>query len=383
MPALKYLDLSYNSFAYLPAKALNTVPALETLILDFNVNMTSLSDYGTAFSNTNLQTLRFNNCSVIGIQVDDISGLSSLTEFKAASNGIFSIYKDAFPAKLRDIDISFNQLSNADPRWFAGCTNLQSLEMQGNPFVCNCASEVYYYAARKYSVLYHTLACSNLGGSFIDDFPPQDYCNTTFTLPTSPTPSNVCPQHCACYNNNTQVECVSQRLTEVPVLPINAQIVNLNNNEIKSIHRFDFSSLPNLKVLTMNQNEISSINPAAFPNQLQNISLSTNRLADVSNVVWPSQMVTLDLSRNQLNSFNLTISDIALYSLTLDQNAGLSSISGLEKTAIVQLSCVACSLTSMPSPAIGNLQQINLQANQITGFQENVVYSGLKNLLMA
>ena len=51
-----------------------------------------------------------------------------MTEFKAASNGIFSIFIDAFPGKLTDIDISYNQLKNADPRWFAACTNLQFLE---------------------------------------------------------------------------------------------------------------------------------------------------------------------------------------------------------------------------------------------------------------
>lgn len=382
MPSLGYLDLSHNALAYLPAKALNTVPALSTLLLDFNMQMTTLADYGTYFVNPTLKVLSFNNCSVIGIQENDVSSLTGLIQLKGASNGLFSVYKDAFPAKLTDIDISYNALTNVDPRWFAACTGLQNLEMQGNPFVCNCASELYYYASRKYTVLQDKLACSNFDGTLIDDLPPHDYCNQNFTIPTVPVPTNDCPTSCTCYNNNTQVQCVSKRLSEVPLLPINAVSVNLNNNEIKSIHAFDFSQLPNLQVLTMNQNLIQSISPKAFPAQLQNISLSTNNLGDVSGVVWPSQMGSLDLSRNQLSSFNLTTQDIALYSLTLDAN-DISTISGLEKTGIFKLSCVGCSLTSMPSPAIGGLQILNLQSNMLTGFDKGVVYSGLSQLLLA
>merc|ERR1711941_218634 len=65
-----------------------------------------------------------------------------LESLNLQNNQIATIGKDAFDSLtiLTTLNLQFNQLTTPLARWFLKIRNLQSLLLNGNPWVCDCKS---------------------------------------------------------------------------------------------------------------------------------------------------------------------------------------------------------------------------------------------------
>ena len=93
-----------------------------------------------------------------------------------------------------------------------------------------------------------------------------------------------CPRNCTCtFDLQTRlvtVNCANTKLTQVPVIPSDANILLLNDNQLTTIKTDQFYNLRNLTTLDLSKNTIQTLQPNSFRglSKLQILVLTYNQL---------------------------------------------------------------------------------------------------------
>lgn len=91
---------------------------------------------------SNLEILDLSNCGIAHLNEDIFTTTNNLTQLNLSSNNISGVENLSFLKKLRaleHIDLSNNKLRTIDPKIFRSNPRLLSVNLMGNPFVCNCS----------------------------------------------------------------------------------------------------------------------------------------------------------------------------------------------------------------------------------------------------
>jgi hypothetical protein len=198
IPMLIHLNLSYNKITSVDSQAFSSLKNLHSLDLSSN-NITSIES-ATFMYNKELkwlsladnrmfrlpnkgelyltQLLFFNisHCNIQNIPSDTFSNIRELRELYLENNKIVSLNRGVFLhlTRLQKLDLCYNALQNIDGHVFSRLRNLISLSLchnyvsrinitlleavvkignvnlEGNPWICDCDSaDVYYKCAKK------------------------------------------------------------------------------------------------------------------------------------------------------------------------------------------------------------------------------------------
>ncbi|ELT89730.1 hypothetical protein CAPTEDRAFT_79458, partial [Capitella teleta] len=131
--SLEHLDLKYNKIGTINIGAFDALVNLKTLDLWGN---DTIND-GAFAALVNLKTLNLR-----GNELDKIPvlSISTLEELNLEHNKISTINDGAFEAlvNLKTLDLSWTELEEIPVFAFEALVNLKSLNLQGNPFKCDC-----------------------------------------------------------------------------------------------------------------------------------------------------------------------------------------------------------------------------------------------------
>ncbi|XP_069795794.1 leucine-rich repeat and transmembrane domain-containing protein 1 [Narcine bancroftii] len=116
-----------------------------------------------------------------------------------------------------------------------------------------------------------------------------------------------CPERCQCNITRKEVSCMDSGLSEVPkAVPLNTEILNLQNNHIHTISNAAFIGMPQLQSLDLSNNFISNLSSNIFDglHNLLHLNLANNSINYIENKILPSSgnLRKLDLSFNNLTS---------------------------------------------------------------------------------
>ena len=156
--SLRKLDLSNNRISSISPQTLINLTSLKSLKLSHNKLGTALRMVGvTLFDNlqnlTNLE-LTHNNISVVPVR--SFRSLVHLDIVKISNNVIVQLGKNSFTfaPNLRKLDVSNNKISYIDQETLRSITkSLESLNLMGNRFECNCALMPFIHWMKHSSVL--------------------------------------------------------------------------------------------------------------------------------------------------------------------------------------------------------------------------------------
>lgn len=134
-----------------------------------------------------------------------------------------------------------------------------------------------------------------------------------------------CPWACSC--SGLAIDCTHRALTQVPRnLPIDAERLDLQGNNLTVIFETDFEDMGNLRILQLMDNQIHTIERGAFQDlmALERLRLSNNQLRHIPDMLFGNMpnLLRLDVSHNQLEMIGRkTLRGIsALKNLQLDNN---------------------------------------------------------------
>lgn len=91
---------------------------------------------------SNLEILGLSNCNLVHLNENLFSRTRNLTQLNLSGNNISGIENLACLKKLRmleHLDLSNNNLSTISPKVFKANPRLLSVNLLGNPFICNCS----------------------------------------------------------------------------------------------------------------------------------------------------------------------------------------------------------------------------------------------------
>lgn len=114
----------------------------------------------------------------------------------------------------------------------------------------------------------------------------------------------ACPAKCSCLVN--MVDCSKQGLEEVPKdLPLWTEVLELQDNDLKSISATSFSHLKNLQKLDLSRNRIKLIVPGslAMLDHLTALKLNNNQLTEFPDL-GPLNLSSLNLAHNEIHSLS-------------------------------------------------------------------------------
>ena len=115
-----------------------------------------------------------------------------------------------------------------------------------------------------------------------------------------------CPHQCRCYN--TQVNCISGKLTHIPHgIPKDTTILEINSNKLlTTIHRKDFLGLEKLKILLLTNNMLTFIGPKIFTSltELKVLDLNGNNISKLHREAFfgLNKLLSSQLYANKLSS---------------------------------------------------------------------------------
>lgn len=391
--SLSVLYLGNNYLTALPSSS--NLANLTQLSIDHN-NLQTLSNSFIS-SLTNLNSLDASSCNLTNFENDVYGPLSNLKMLTLNGNliaqvGTFgslnlntlslsnnlltseNLNKTAFDGIpfVTTLTLSYNQLETPYARWFRNLIELETLQWQRNPWNCNCASIPFAqliesdYVSRQYQeVLSDTVKCqspaefkgSTIGPDSIEVHDIDEYFNCNFTLPTlppSPGPVYDCPGSCACFNNNTVIDCSHRNLTTMPgPFPTASTRILVNNNRISTIPLDSFQYLPALLTIDVSSNLISNIPNNAFTGSdvIAEVFLNNNRINqnDFTNS-FQGTLKRLELSNNRIRNTVNFDNYLGLEYLDISNNqiTNITTNNGQAFRTLNQLVANFNSLTSIP-----------------------------------
>lgn len=174
-----------------------------------------------------------------------------------------------------------------------------------------------------------------------------------------------CPPACSC--SGLVIDCTRQRLAQVPQkLPIDAEKVDLQANNLTVIFQTDFEDMANLRILHLMDNQIHTIERGAFQDlmALERLRINNNRLRYIPDMLFSNMpnLVRLDISYNQLEVISRkTLRGIsALKNLQLDNNK-LKCVDGTAVQSLKDLEVLTLnnnSLTSLAKDMFDNMYRL-------------------------
>ncbi|XP_039283306.1 protein slit [Nilaparvata lugens] len=167
-----------------------------------------------------------------------------------------------------------------------------------------------------------------------------------------------CPWACACIG--LTVDCSKRGLTQVPRnLPIDAERVDLQGNNLTVIFEHDFEGMANLRILHLMDNQLHTIERGSFQymKAMERLKLNNNHLRHLPDLLFGNMphLIRLDLSHNKLQMIGRkTLRGIpALKTLQLDNN---------------HLTC----LDEMAIKSLKDLEVLTLNNNNLTTLAEDL-----------
>lgn len=167
-----------------------------------------------------------------------------------------------------------------------------------------------------------------------------------------------CPWACACIG--LTVDCSKRGLTQVPRnLPVDAERVDLQGNNLTVIFEHDFEGMANLRILHLMDNQLHTIERGSFQymKAMERLKLNNNHLRHLPDLLFGNMphLIRLDLSHNKLQMIGRkTLRGIpALKTLQLDNN---------------HLTC----LDEMAIKSLKDLEVLTLNNNNLTTLAEDL-----------
>ncbi|XP_053381250.1 uncharacterized protein LOC123562128 [Mercenaria mercenaria] len=143
--SVTFLDLSHNRISHLDDTTFEEVPDLEILYLNDNL-LTSL-DKDLFKGLTSLKMLHLNTNLLTTLHKDLFKELTSLTTLHLDNNLLTVLPTDPFKynTALQYLSLSANQLSTITIGEFDDQTATFTVDVSGNPFICECTVRDYLY----------------------------------------------------------------------------------------------------------------------------------------------------------------------------------------------------------------------------------------------
>ncbi|XP_055314702.1 protein slit isoform X2 [Sitodiplosis mosellana] len=174
-----------------------------------------------------------------------------------------------------------------------------------------------------------------------------------------------CPRVCTCTGQT--VDCSHRDLQQVPRrIPLDAERLDLQGNNITVIFEMDFQHLSKLRILQLTDNEIHTIEKDAFQDliSMERLRLNNNRLKAVPDNFLgnAANLLRLDLSHNQLQIIGRKTfkGATSLRSLQIDNN---------------EITC----LDEQAFRGLGELEILTLNNNNITALPREI-FSGMPRI---
>ncbi|XP_035828345.1 polycystin-1 isoform X2 [Aplysia californica] len=161
MPALLYIDASYNSISSLDWSSFSLLTSLEEINISGN-QLLSLSEgsqelpveqlyiencglsyfsFGASVTFCNLKILHVGGNSLTTLPDDALSCMADLEEIKLNNCDLTSLSANTFSsnALIQYIDLSSNRLTSLPSGLFDGLDNLKEINLSGNDWSCDCS----------------------------------------------------------------------------------------------------------------------------------------------------------------------------------------------------------------------------------------------------
>ena len=191
-------------------------------------------------------------------------------------------------------------------------------------------------------------------------------------------PMMGCPANCDCPSNIKRVDCSGKSKMKIPQdIPLDTEILLLNNNFIQTIEKQDLAGLTHLKVLQLQENSITYIEDDSFKDlsNLTQLSISENQLHRITGRTFSglTKLETLWMSNFHPKSLPPCVHDRAfarmanLISLVLIENEFLylsdQIFYGLQKLKTLELT-------------LSKIQSVSVRAFQYFTSQETTINLG-------
>jgi Leucine-rich repeat (LRR) protein len=171
-PMLKSVDLSSNSLVTIHDNTFHYNPKLEHLLLSKNEHIRLHS--GLIIVASSLRVFDAQHCNLSSLPVDFFKNSTALRQLFLGNNNLTSMdcvsnknsdgYSDTL-TKLQVIDVSHNQLQTINVEVLRNqMTQLKSLRIEGNPFLCDCKLRDAWLWSQKVGIIppQPQITCTNM-----------------------------------------------------------------------------------------------------------------------------------------------------------------------------------------------------------------------------
>jgi len=311
---LSVLDLADNNLWGLPAGSFCHTPNLKTLNLSRN-NLVEVSEIGLAEvskANGGCQLLHlkeidlsFNQIS--SLQEDDLNLVPGLTSLNLRGNRVSVLSDNAFSTlwSLSSIDLSDNDLAALPPTIFQQSSHLQKLFLQNNslslisPNIFNGLENLLLLNLSRNSLSSHLLSHETF--SSLSKLVALDLSHNGLTSLNTNLLSSLQSLQILNVQHNSIATITPSSFTSL----LNLHILLLSHNHLETIPEASFSSLASLNSLSLDHNKISTLPPGLFAStaQLQDLAINNNYLQEVPSAISNLPGIrTLDLGENHISS---------------------------------------------------------------------------------
>lgn len=325
---IEELNLSFNSIDFLPADIFSGMVNLAILNLNYN-------EFSSApnFFAPDLQRLYFAYNKIRVIDNFMFKSFKNLIHLDLHGNGVQKIQINVFSelGDLKEIDLSFNDLTNIKPTIFLANDKLDSVKLNDNPRLNKLPIDGF-------------LSFSNLARSL--------------------------------YHFDVS-NCDISEISEGTFISIPALItLNLSGNNLRVIHKNVFTYLSKLVDLDLSCNAIEFIDNAAFSNNinLRKLQLAYNRLETLPTKIFRKMknLNELDVSGNRLVQIWAESSPNSRVALDLKNLAYLNVSFNVIQTVYLT------DIQVLPNIAVLDIKNNPLECS--THFQQVLKYVGKNNI---
>ncbi|XP_061695136.1 carboxypeptidase N subunit 2 [Syngnathoides biaculeatus] len=257
-----------------------------------------------------------------------------------------------------------NQLQNIHSQAFHNLSELEELDISGNPWLENL---------------------------FLGTFSKQE--NLTKLQLNYNKFQTLLP---GIFNSLKHLETLEMKANTISVLPPflfqklqNLRVLDLSLNRIQNVERETLSGLTGLEILKMSNNQISNISSDTFHHvgQLMELHLEGNRISELDDEIFSAftKLKVLNLRRNHLLTFSgqvfgRQVSNLTELDLRGNRLTRVSAFSLLKSLTDVLLS--SNQLSSLPDDIFRNvttLENLDLSENQLTSLPDGI-FDDLKSI---
>nr|XP_022340062.1 slit homolog 2 protein-like isoform X3 [Crassostrea virginica] len=286
---LRILQLLENKIGTIEQGAFRDLDQMERLRIDRN-ELAELPDNLFA-SMTKLQRLdlSYNKLKVIGKKT--LAGSTVLRNLQLDHNQLECVSETALKPlhSMEILTLNYNELTSLPKNLFDNMSNLRTLRLIDNKFVCDCHLAWLSQWLKEHASLGLYTECSappNLQGIEVDDVQLYNFqCDAGESADQSNdrcSSAGSCPKTCSC--SNGVVDCRGVGLTEFPsVFPDDVTEIRLEQNHIVIVPPRAFADLRKLRRINLSNNKITEIAADAFSGltSLNSLVLYGNKISDL------------------------------------------------------------------------------------------------------